>query len=445
MAVSGHDRTKSGLRFLAAALALLLVLAGAWVTRRLFQPDPCAGTDIERGRLSEDFIHSRPPGTTFCIQPGAHFLSSSIQLRSGDSVIGVGNAVVDGKGESIPAFYGFGGEDDNVTIRNLTIQNFRGTATVPGGQRAIKTGGKWVLDNLTVRENLSGVAVFDGSVIRNSRLLNNSMYGLNGASATAENNEIAYNGGTRDSGGSTGGTKIVHSRERFTFHNNHVHHNRGPGLWCDFNNVCLYEGNLVELNEHVGIFHEYNNEGDDRGIIRDNTVRNNGTGLIEGAPAIDKSLSWGANLYVKESSNTDVYGNTILMDEVPWHGIGIVDDNRSGPISNNNVRDNAVVKPLVEGVAAGAIGDTLTDVSQGRFEENSYSVPDTSTAWWRWGSGGSATAQFRTWVQWQAIPQDASGVQTVALATMQGSIRVAGTECPLLSDKRPQSARSDRC
>lgn len=409
MSLNSHEPRS---RLLAFILAALLLLGAAWLAKELFQSDPCTGTDIEPGQLSQKFVNSRPAGTTFCIQPGTHFLAAPIRLRDEDSLIGVGDAIVDGKRRVIPAFYGYGGEDDNVTIRNLTLQNFRGTTTIPGGQRAIKTGGAWMLDNLTVRNNLAGVAVFAGSVIRDSRLLNNSVYGLNGSSATAENNEIAYNGGMPDSGGSTGGTKIVHSHEVFTFRRNHVHHNRGPGLWCDYDNLCLYEDNLVEFNEHIGIFHEYNNGADDRGIIRHNTVRNNGTGLIQGEPAVNMSLSWGANLYVKESSNTEVYGNTVLMDEVPWHGIGIVDDSRSGPISNNHVHENVVVKPLADGVVAGAIGSTLTEVSQGRFEDNSYRVPDTTTAWWRWGVGGTATAQNRTWAQWQAIPQDTTGVRT---------------------------------
>jgi hypothetical protein len=404
------DRAKARFKPLRIILAALFILGGAWLVRQVFRAEGCAGINVEVGRLSQAFVNSRPAGSTFCLQAGTHFLRTPIKLRKNDSVVGVGGAIVDGRATVIPAFYGFAGEDDNVTIRNLTLQRFRGTTTIPGGHRAIKTGGAWVLDNLTVKDNLAGVAVFAGSVVRNSRLVNNSVYGLNGSSATAENNEIAYNGGTQDSGGSTGGSKIVHSHRMFTFRDNYVHHNKGPGLWCDYNNLCLYEGNLVELNEHVGIFHEYNNEADDRGIIRNNTLRNNGTGLIEGEPAASKSLSWGGNLYVKESSNTEVYGNAVQMDEVPWHGIGVVDDSRSGPISNNHVYENVVIKPLTEGVAAGAIGGTLTAVSQARFENNSYSVPDTTTAWWRWGVGRTATAQDRTWVQWQAVPQDATGV-----------------------------------
>ena len=402
----GMPRAKANFWPLAIISACLLILGGALLAQQSFQADACVGVPVEPGQFSQGFVNSRAPGRTFCLQAGTHLIPDSIRLRNGDSVIGVGDAIVDGQGTVIPAFYGFVGKDDNVTIRNLTLQNFRGTTTVPGGERAIKSGRAWVLDNLTVKDNLAGVAVFAGSVVRNSRLLNNSIYGLNGSSATAENNEIAHNGGTQDSGGSTGGSKIVHSDELFTFRDNHVHHNKGPGLWCDYNNLCLYEGNLVELNEHIGIFHEYNNEADDRGIIRNNTVRNNGTGLIDGEPAVSKSLSWGANLYVKESSNTEVYGNTVVMDEVPWHGIGVVDDSRSGPISNNFVHENEVIKPLPEGAAAGAIGGTLTAVSQGRFENNSYSLPDTTTAWWRWGAGETATAQHRTWAQWQAIPQD---------------------------------------
>ena len=54
---------------------------------------------------------------------------------------------------------------------------------------------------------------------------------------------------------------------------NHVHHNEGPGLWTDIDNIhTLYEGNLVEHNANVGIFHEISYDA----VIRNNIVRDNG-------------------------------------------------------------------------------------------------------------------------------------------------------------------------
>ena len=84
-----------------------------------------------------------------------------------------------------------------------------------------------------------------------------------------------------------GGIKIGES-DGVTMADNHVHHNIGPGLWCDINcrNVT-YEGNTVEYNQDAGIFHEISFKA----VIRNNTVRYNGlkTTVGIGAPTY-KSL-----------------------------------------------------------------------------------------------------------------------------------------------------------
>ena len=53
-----------------------------------------------------------------------------------------------------------------------------------------------------------------------------------------------------------------------------VHHNAGPGLWTDIDNIgVLYEGNNVFLNTDDGIKHEISYDA----IIRNNVVAHNGT------------------------------------------------------------------------------------------------------------------------------------------------------------------------
>ena len=52
-----------------------------------------------------------------------------------------------------------------------------------------------------------------------------------------------------------------------------VHHNAGPGLWTDFDNIhTLYEGNTVFLNGEDGIKHEISYDA----TIRNNVVAANG-------------------------------------------------------------------------------------------------------------------------------------------------------------------------
>ena len=61
-----------------------------------------------------------------------------------------------------------------------------------------------------------------------------------------------------------------------------MHDNDGPGLWCDIEcrNV-VYENNLVENNQHIGIFHEISFKA----VIRNNVVRHNGSGNEAGSGA----------------------------------------------------------------------------------------------------------------------------------------------------------------
>ena len=69
-----------------------------------------------------------------------------------------------------------------------------------------------------------------------------------------------------------GGTKFVKS-DGLVARGNFVHHNGGPGLWSDIDNIrTLYEGNRVEDNAREGIVHEISYSA----VIRGNTVLRNG-------------------------------------------------------------------------------------------------------------------------------------------------------------------------
>ena len=66
-----------------------------------------------------------------------------------------------------------------------------------------------------------------------------------------------------------GGTKFARTRD-LVVRRNFVHHNRGPGLWTDIDNVrTLYEANRVEDNGEAGILHEISYAA----VIRNNVVR----------------------------------------------------------------------------------------------------------------------------------------------------------------------------
>ena len=95
-----------------------------------------------------------------------------------------------------------------------------------------------------------------------------------------------------------------------TFRGNHVHDNIGPGLWCDIDcrNV-VYDGNLVENNQDIGIFHEISFKA----VIRNNVVRHNGSG--------HRGWFWRAEIGVAASQDVEVKNNTLT---VAAGGCGIV-------------------------------------------------------------------------------------------------------------------------
>jgi hypothetical protein len=182
-----------------------------------------------------------------------------------------------------------------------------------------------------------------------------------------------------------GGVKIVDS-EDVVFRGNHVHHNIGPGLWCDINcrNV-LYEDNLVEANHDAGIFHEISFNA----VIRNNIVRHNGRG--------ERRWVWGADILVAASQDVEVHNN-ILTVSPGRCGIILVDQNRTSQLidqgrviegkakyktRNNTVHHNEVTfeGPACAGGASDARpGDenfTIIGDGNNHFDANVYRVPHT--------------------------------------------------------------------
>ncbi len=348
-------------------------------------PSSCTGVAVAPGEFTQTLVSGRPPGTTFCIKTGTHYLPSPIMSKRDDTFVCEQGAVLDGRNQVVPAIFGYSGYQDRVTVRECTFQRFRPDGSGDGpSASALKTGTGWLIENCDIRDNANGIALF-GSTARGNHVHHNDRYALSGTGRLIEGNEIDHNGKS---------TKIVHSlSDPATFRTNYVHENGGPGLYCDYDNACTFEFNRVENNAKTGIMFEYNISGG-MGIIRFNTLMNNGTDLL------GQSIYYGANINVRESSNTEVYGNAVI-DTIGWHGIVVVDDGRSGPISNNSVHDNTMNKSIISGVASGAAGRTLSP-STVHYDRNSYFVPNKTGPFWQWGTA-------KTWDQWRALGLDPYG------------------------------------
>ncbi len=302
----------------------------------------------------------------------------------------------------------------NVTLQNLIIEKYA-TPTASGavglGDSA-RGGGNWVITGSEVRWNHGGGIWSDSeSIARNNYVHHNCGFGLVGAGANAivEGNEIAYNNimaGTTNTCGAdsfwgAGGSKWVWTTNLIV-RGNFSHHNDGPGLWTDINNIyTLYENNILEDNVRGGIFHEISYDA----TIRNNTMRRNGTG--KDFPG----WTTGAGIEVVSSRNVEVYGNTLVDN---WQGITGLNDHRgtgnngAWVLTNLNVHDNNVTSLINEGGGgrSGLIDTAGTDAflpaANNRFQRNSYTL-GTNASYFTW------MGQNLNESEWRAYGMDTTG------------------------------------
>jgi parallel beta-helix repeat protein len=206
-----------------------------------------------------------------------------------------------------------------------------------------------------------------------------------GRDVLVENNEIAYNnvaGFGPGLQGEAGATKFV-GTDGLIVRGNWSHHNHGPGLWTDINNInTLYENNRVEDNDWRGIFHEVSYKA----VIRNNIVRRNGFRN----PATAIGAVDGAGILISSSRDVEVYGNTV---EDNRSGITAQETDRPTTSSlgqyhtvNLYVHDNTV-KQTDGGRAAGITdidpnADPYSAAANNRWRNNTY-ITGTGTKW-RW-------------------------------------------------------------
>ena len=349
-----------------------------------------ASSQFRRGPKHGECLPSAPA----CNQPEALFLDDRplTRVMSKDALAG-GKFYIDYAGgktylvddptnrklEATAALFAFESAAADVSISNLTVEKFASAAQK--GAIHAREGVRWNIENCEVRLNSgAGISVGTGSRVHNCDVHHNGQIGIegDGKDIRIEDNRIWSNNIYGfDPAWEAGGVKIAES-DGVLFRGNHVHDNHGAGLWCDIDcrNV-VYEGNLVEHNQHIGIFHEISFNA----VIRNNVVRHNGSG--------NRSWFWGADITLAASQDVEVTGNKVT---VAAGGCGIMlidqgrrtDDGREYKTRNNTVRANEMT---FEGAAcAGGAADTkpgdenfaiITD-GNNRFEGNTYRVPRNS-------------------------------------------------------------------
>ncbi|MFN2384611.1 MAG: nitrous oxide reductase family maturation protein NosD [Gemmatimonadota bacterium] len=377
-------------------------LASASATVEIAAPAPVlpAGVPIAPGQSIQAAVNSHPAGTTFVIRAGTH-RRQTVQPKDGMTFVGEAGAVLDGENSTRHAFEG---RARNVTIRGLVIEKYSNPAQEGaihgGGHSAAELSTGWLVENNEVRYNGgTGIRVGHRMRVAGNNVHHNEQMGIGGLGddIVIEDNEIAWNNYRKafDYGWEAGGTKFVKTRN-LVVRNNHSHHNWGPGLWTDIDNInTTYEGNVVEDNADTGIFHEISYAA----VIRNNVVRRNG---------FDKAAwAYGAGILIAHSPDVQVYGNTV---ENNYNGIiGIQQDRGSGAygphtLANLYVHDNTVIQRVGQWAAGAAqdVGDGGFFGRNIRFERNRYTL-DTGSRRFEWENGQ------RTVSQWIAYGLDVSG------------------------------------
>lgn len=298
--------------------------------------------------------------------------------------------------------YAFNKTADFVTIRNLTIEQYASPAQY-GCINAEDTFGWVVTDNVLQNCHSGGIRYgHDGQILRNL-ITRNGEIGIVGIGdrTLVEGNTVSYNNGAHfDAGWEGGGSKFVLS-DGLVIRDNWWHHNEGPGLWADIDNINgLIEDNVVEDNDQMGIFWEISESA----IIRNNTVSRNG--LAYWVPE-----RWGDGIVIAASPDVEVYGNVLtgnaggIMAIQQARGSGIY-----GPheIDNLYVHDNTVTmsaaddpgQPVWNGFLNDTADTTYYTSRNNRFLDNDYFC-DNDLLYFTW----NFTA-YLTFAEWQGYGLD---------------------------------------
>ncbi len=326
-----------------------------------------------------------PEGVYIDDQPLSHVLSKDILGTNRfyfdyvNKKIYLADDPRDHKVEATVAAFAFESTARDVLIRNITVEKYASVAQK--GAIHAREGSGWIIENCEARLNSgAGIDVGSGTRLRSCAVHHNGQIGIagNGNDITIEGNHIWSNNIYGfDYTWEGGGAKVAMS-DGVTFRANHVHDNNGLGLWCDIEcrNV-VYEDNLVERNQDVGIFHEISFKA----VIRNNVVRYNGRGY--------RGWFWRAEIGVAASQDVEVHNNTLTIAPGGC-GIVLIDQGRQTEnggkykTRNNTVRQNDLT---FEGAAcAGGVSSVSPEdenfaiIVNGNnsFDNNVYRVPQTS-------------------------------------------------------------------
>jgi Right handed beta helix region/O-Antigen ligase len=291
----------------------------------------------------------------------------------------------------------------DVLISNLVVEKYKSAAQ----RGAIRGYARWTTRNVEARWNSgAGITLGAEGQILDSHIHHNGQIGvvMVGRNVVLAGNEIAFNNVLGfDPDWEAGGVKIAAS-DGVEMARNFVHHNSGPGLWCDIDcRDVVYEANTVELNSGAGIFHEISFAA----VIRNNVVRHNGRA--------GRKWYWNSEIQIAASEDVEVTGNTITVGDL-GRAILLIDQSRTKKNgSTYKTRRNRVHHNVIHFEGRGEAGGA-SDVKPGdenfgiiangdnRFDHNIYrlarTAPPPRFVW---------SQELYDWEGFRALGQEISG------------------------------------
>jgi hypothetical protein len=303
------------------------------------------------------------------------------------------------------------GNASNVTIDGLTVEKFANPAQSGAIEEQFPNGpysSGWIVENSEMRLNHGyGISLGKAANLLKSYIHRNGQLGVGHGynNNLVQGNEIAFNNTMHySSAWEAGGTKFAFTTY-LTVDGNYVHDNRGPGLWTDGDNkFTTYSNNRTANNLGPGIQHEISFDAK----IFNNLLENDGYSIGRGSD----SMWWGAGIFVLNSSNVEIYNNTLTNC---MNGIGGLLYNRGISktygvtylLKNLNVHNNTVdaVSGIGAGILRNAYDNSVFTAWNNRFRSNSYSI-GTTTNQFDWMNAGLS------WKQWQGDGNDTGGTMT---------------------------------
>lgn len=310
--------------------------------------------------------------------------------------------------------FAIGGAARNVMVRNLVIENYA-AGNQEGAINHRGAGVGWLVANNEVRWNHGyGIKLGAGNRAQANKIHHNGQLGIGGGTTSGlrvQGNEIAFNAwnGTNCEW-ECGGAKWGKVRD-LVVSGNWVHDNGGVGLWTDESSSdVVIEANRIEHNQLAGISHEVSHDA----VIRRNVLCGNGKDTFR--------WGWQAQIQVQNSTNTQVYGNQVVLDPAAGgNGITVIEQDRGSRHASRgvHVHDNSITMPEGRGVVAGWFADHNAATfkrNDNRFDRNTYHLPADRLDGRFWMA--NEPADFDAWRAWG---EDLGGATSAV---------TAGTGCP---------------